>query len=93
MQKHDLEALAHDLRKVGVEVRKLAQPVDFEALVKEGLLTKVGAWWAVSDMHKLPEHVSVKISEVKVVKGKALVKLRKTSEFESLAKKFKKIGA
>lgn len=62
------------------EVERMAalqkQPIDPESLIHDGLLVEGGAWWAVPDMSKLPEHVSVKISEVKVEKGRTLIKLR-----------------
>lgn len=61
------------------QLRLLAQPVDFDALVAAGILTKVGAWWAVADMKSLPAHVAVKVSESKIAGGRTLVKLRKAS--------------
>lgn len=93
MQKPDLNALAADLRKVGAEVEKLAQPLDLESLERSGLVEKVGAWYAVPNIHRLPEHARVKIAETKSDKsGRVLVKFKKSSDFDRLAKKFKKLG-
>lgn len=52
------------------------QPIDFEALVRDGTLTKVGAWWAVTNIKTLPEHVSAKVSEMKNEAGRTLIRLR-----------------
>lgn len=93
MEKPDLNALAADLRKIGAEVEKLAQPVDLESLERAGLVQKIGAWYAVPNMNHLPEHASVKISETKIDKnGRVLVKFKKSSSFDRIAKKFKKLG-
>jgi len=93
MKSHDLEAIAKDLKKIGEELRKAAAPIDFEALSKSGLLTKIGAWYAVANMDQLPQNVAARISAVKIGKdGRPLVKLKKGTEFERLAKKFKQFG-
>ncbi len=93
MEKPDLNALATDLRKIGAEVEKLAKPLDLDALERSGLVEKTGAWYAVPNLNQLPEHVRVKVSEIKTDKnGRVLVKFKKSSDFDRIAKKFKKLG-
>ena len=92
MKTTDLKAFAADLRKIGAEVEKLARPVDLPSLERSGLIEKVGAWYVVPNIHHLPDHARVKISEVKSDKGRVLVKFKKSSDFDRIAKKFKKLG-
>lgn len=84
--------MASDLQTLYEEVEKLAAPVDFGALEKDCLLEKVGAWYAVPNLDRLPEHARVKVSEIKSDKGRVLVKFKKASEFDRIAKKFRKLG-
>jgi len=42
-----------------------AKPIDFEALLAEGIIEKDGAWYKVPDMKALPKHASRKIKTVK----------------------------
>lgn len=89
----DLNAFATDLRKIGAEVERLAKPFDLDDLERSGLIEKAGAWYAVPNLHQLPEHAHVKVSEIKADKsGRVLVKFKKSSDFDRIAKKFKKLG-
>jgi hypothetical protein len=81
-----------DLKKIAILVRKLAWPVDFEKLERQGLLEKRGAWYIVPDIQMLPEHVTLKISEMKQSQGKVMVKIKKASSFGRLPEKFKRLG-
>jgi len=45
--------------------RKLATPVDFEQLEKEGVIEKKGAWYKVKDFKSLPVHAYDQIRSVK----------------------------
>jgi hypothetical protein len=93
MEKPDLNALAADLRKIGADVEKLAQPLDLDSLERSGLVEKVGAWYAIPNIQHLPEHASVKIAEMKTDEnGRVLVKFKKASDFDRIAKEFKKLG-
>ncbi|MDP2784212.1 MAG: hypothetical protein Q8O38_06400 [Sulfurimicrobium sp.] len=93
MDKPDLIAFSTDLRKIGVEVEKLAAPIDFEALERDCLLEKVGAWYVVPNLDRLPDNARSKISGMKLERGRVLVKFKKVSEFDRIAKKFRKLGA
>lgn len=56
-----------------------ATPIDFEKLESEGLLQKKGAWYLVSNIHTLPEHVGLQIDGAKIdKKGNTLIKLPKS---------------
>ena len=50
------------LETLRAEMLLLATPIDFVALERDGILRKVGDWYEVPDVHKLPEHVSKRIS-------------------------------
>jgi len=55
--------------------RQLETPIDFDRLVADGVLERKGAWWRVLDLHRLPEHASLRINEVQTTEtGEALVK-------------------
>lgn len=92
MDKADMITLITDLRKIGAEVEKLAAPIDFDALERGGFLEKVGAWYAVPDLDRLPGHARAKISEKKLEMGRIMVKFKKVSEFDRTARKFRKLG-
>lgn len=50
-------------------LKRLAQPIDLEALISEGLMKKEGSHYRVWDMHKLPFHVAGCIVETQTTKG------------------------
>jgi hypothetical protein len=81
-----------DLKKIAILVRKLARPVDFKKLERQGLLKKRGAWYIVPNIHMLPEHVTLKISEMKQSQGSVMVKIKKASSFGRLPQKLKRLG-
>ena len=45
--------------------RKLATPVDVDALVATGVLRKRGAWYEVLDEERLPDHVNAQVREMR----------------------------
>ena len=47
------------------QLQRLATPIDFDALVAEGVLRKVGASYEVLNPKRLPEHVSAQATGVK----------------------------
>jgi hypothetical protein len=80
--------------ELGREIRVLATPIDFAELEARGIITKVGAWFRVSNLHDLPEHAAKKITNMEFYKnGGVKVKFAKASRFEKLAKRFEQINA
>lgn len=45
------------------KAKSLATPVDFEALISDGILEKKGTWYKILDMERLPDHAKGKITE------------------------------
>jgi hypothetical protein len=74
-------------------LRKLAQPVDFAELERQGVLSRIGrtAWYRVHNFKALPEHVSRKIIELASDAKGGKVKFEKGLA-ESAAKLLKKIN-
>ncbi|MFO1225291.1 hypothetical protein [Roseateles sp.] len=70
MKQEELDALMH----------LHGQPIDLDALVRDGVLTKGGAWWEVPDMSKLPEPVRARIRELSIRNGRTFIKLRRVSK-------------
>ena len=59
--------------------KRLATPVEFEQLEKEGIIEKKGAWYMVKDFDKLPEYASRQINAIKTDgKGNNFVKFPKS---------------
>lgn len=46
-----------DREKLEKQKRLMSEPIDFEQLERDGILRKVGAWYEILDMGRLPEHV------------------------------------
>ena len=46
------------------KAKSLATPIDFEALVAEGILEKKGAGYKILDMERLPDHAKDKITAI-----------------------------
>jgi hypothetical protein len=60
-------------RQLREEAELLAIPIDFDQLVKDGILKKRGAWWELLDIGRLPEHARCNIKAFKSIKaGNAL---------------------
>lgn len=59
------------------KAKSLATPIDFEALVSDGILIKNGAWYKILDMERLPEHAKDKIMELA---SGGMVKFSKTTK-------------
>lgn len=75
------------------EVDTFTKPVDLDAFISKGLIAKRGAWYYVPNMHKLPNHVRQKISEVKTAPdGKPLVKFYSSASIARAATKAAKAG-
>jgi hypothetical protein len=63
-----------------VRARELVTPIDFDALVRGGVLEKRRGWYKILKMKKLPRHASAKISEIRTGDGETLVKFRAPSK-------------
>jgi hypothetical protein len=70
----DVESLAKRLRE---EAEMMAIPIDFDQLVKHGVLKKKGRWWEVLDTSRLAKDVIKKGKAVKIVNGKLLLQFFK----------------
>lgn len=59
--------------------RKLATPIDFEKLEKEGIIEKQGAWFKIKNLKAIPEHASRQIRSIKTDgKGNCFVQFPKS---------------
>lgn len=47
------------------KVRELATPIDFDALIRNGVLEKHGAWYKILNMNELPPHAKAQIKTLK----------------------------
>ena len=52
-------------QQVTEKLKDLATPIDFEDLIKKGIIKKRGAWYEILDKNKLPKHVGAQIIEFK----------------------------
>lgn len=67
------------------KLKKLATPIDFEGLIKKGVLKKKGAWYEILNMDKLPKHAK---AQAIAMKTPNLIKFSKcTKSAEKLLKK------
>jgi hypothetical protein len=63
----DIMAIKQEQKLIEIpaaEAKNLAEPVDFEALEREGILTKSGAWYRVQNLRALPASVRRKIRDL-----------------------------
>ncbi len=61
-------------------VTNLATPIDFDSLIREGVLEKRGAWYRILKMDRLPEYAKAQIRVFKTTKDKELlVKFRRST--------------
>ena len=58
----------------------LAQPVDFDQLVADGVLRRKGSGYLVLDMDRLPEAASVKMRSAKQTKEGVVCRFAKTTK-------------
>ena len=63
--------------RLAEENEKMAKPINYDELIEKGLISKVGAWYRVNDIRRLPEHVSAKITETFQDQKGIKVKFRK----------------
>jgi len=62
------------------QAKKLATPIDFDALIAQGVLEKKGAWYKVPDWDKLPEHAEAKAYSIRTDGTDILVKFSKATK-------------
>ena len=68
--------------------RELVTPIDFDALIRAGVLEKHRAWYKILKMDKLPAHAKAKIYKIKTDDKGTLVQFRAPSK--RLAKMFER---
>lgn len=61
MDKIDLDELR---QKIAEETHSMATPIDYDDLIKKGLLKQRGKYYYTDDIHALPKHVKKKIKDV-----------------------------
>lgn len=67
---------------------KLATPIDFDELEKQGILKRNGVWYIIYAPDKLPDYVSVKAYETSKNKdGYPIMKFRSCKSYQKLLKK------
>lgn len=62
------------------KARELATPIDFESLVRTGVLEEHKGWYKIFKMDELPAHAKAKIHKVKSSNGLTLVRFRTPSK-------------
>ncbi len=67
------------LERLIAQARNLATPIDFETLIRDGVLeqAKRRGWYRVKDWDRFPEHARAKVSEIT---NTGEVKFRKPSK-------------
>lgn len=77
------------IKKLAETAQALSVPIDFEALIKEGVLIKRGSSYYAPNIHALPKNVSVRIREVAKTKYGVRVTFSKESQkLKKIAKQF-----
>ncbi|EGQ9162802.1 hypothetical protein F7U82_24640 [Vibrio parahaemolyticus] len=80
-----------DIRKmVANESYAASQPIDFEKLISDGLIKKVGNSYYTDDFNALPENIKKRVRNPR--KGRYGIKLeftKETKKMAALAEKFK----
>ena len=71
-------------------LRDFATPIDFDALISDGVLEKQGSWYKILSMERLPSWAKAKIRQLKSSDQKGiLVKFQKsTKRAEKMFKKY-----
>jgi hypothetical protein len=69
-------------------VLELAEPIDFNQLIRDGVLQKSGAWYKVLDYKRLPKHASNKIRAAELNSDGTVAKVK----FSKVTKSFQKLA-
>ena len=72
-------------------ILELAQPIDFDQLIRDGVLEKSGAWYKVLDWSRLPKHASRKLKTLRTspITGTSVTFQPLTKSFLRLAERVK----
>ena len=54
-----------NIKELKEKMKEAVVPIDFEALIKSGVLEKRRGWYKVINLKELPPHASAKISKAK----------------------------
>jgi len=77
-------------KKLANEIHNFSVPIDFEGLIKQGLLKKVGKSYYINDLNALPESVRKRIKTIANGRHGAKVTFYKeTKSMKNLAAKLK----
>ena len=76
-----------NFEKLFIELKNFAKSIDFNELEKMKVLKKVGAWYQILDINKLPIHARLKVSEFQHSSNGLKVKFYKELKFEKILKK------
>ncbi len=77
-------------KMIAKEALILATPINFDQLIKDGLLKKIGKSYYVDNIHDLPENLSKRIISVNQTKNGTKVAFSKeTKLMKKLADKYK----
>jgi len=88
MNDEEVEKMRKMLAK---ESHIMSTPIDFDQLIKDGLLKRIGKSYYVDNIHNLPENVSKRITSVSETKNGIRVTFSKeTKSMKKLADKFEK---
>lgn len=68
------------IKKIAESAQAFAEPIDFEKLLKEGILTIKGRSYYVQDIHQLPQKVSKRIKQATPTKNGIRVTFHKESK-------------
>jgi hypothetical protein len=88
--KSDFRELEMQLKE---KIKKLAEPVDFDAFEKDGVLKKKGAWYLVLQYDKLPKHVTDRIVSIQADKQGRVTALKFSKPTKRLQKLSDKLNA
>ena len=58
-----------ELRKLAEAVEASSEPIDFDQLIKDGLLIKKGRSYYAPNIHELPKKISLRIKKVAQTKN------------------------
>lgn len=88
MNDEEVEKMRKMLAK---ESNIMSTPIDFDQLIKDGLLKKIGKSYYTDNIHNLPENVRKRITSVSETKNGIRVTFSKeTKSMKKLADKFEK---
>ena len=92
MNEEDLKKMITK-EKIASEIIMHATPIDFDQLIKDGVIKQIGKSDYTDNMQKLPYHVAQKIKSVGETKnGLKLTFYKETKSIKKSAEKLMKLG-